>query len=91
MAMPYACRQLIVELMMNGQQRNSRRWFVEKFKFSVGSFLPVSNTNIQVGIKGGAAWCGHFQNETNGEGHFKWGYNGPSLAVTYSFGKKPWK
>lgn len=25
------------------------------------------------------------------EGRFKWGYNGPSLAVTYWFGKKGWK
>lgn len=23
-------------------------------------------------------------------GHFKWGYNGPSLAATFSFGKKSW-
>ncbi|WP_123864609.1 hypothetical protein [Chitinophaga barathri] len=23
-------------------------------------------------------------------GYFKWGYNGPSLTVSYSFGKKPW-
>ena len=30
-------------------------WFVEKFKFSAGFFVPVSNTNIQVGIKGGVA------------------------------------
>ncbi len=30
-------------------------WFVEKFKFSTGFFVPVSNTNIQVGIKGGVA------------------------------------
>jgi hypothetical protein len=28
--------------------------------------------------------------KTNAEGHFKWGYNGPALGVTYSFGKKPW-
>jgi hypothetical protein len=24
------------------------------------------------------------------EGNFKWGYNGPALGVTYSFGKKSW-
>jgi hypothetical protein len=28
--------------------------------------------------------------KTNVEGHFKWGYNGPSLGVSYSFGKKSW-
>jgi hypothetical protein len=28
--------------------------------------------------------------KANAEGHFKWGYNGPALGVTYSFGKKPW-
>lgn len=28
--------------------------------------------------------------KTNAEGHFKWSYNGPSLGVTYSFGKKYW-
>jgi hypothetical protein len=28
--------------------------------------------------------------KTNVEGHFKWGYNGPGLGVTYSFGKKSW-
>ncbi len=28
--------------------------------------------------------------KTNAEGHFKWSYNGPSLGVTYSFGKKAW-
>jgi hypothetical protein len=26
----------------------------------------------------------------NVEGHFKWGYNGPALGLTYSFGKKSW-
>jgi hypothetical protein len=26
----------------------------------------------------------------NIEGNFKWGYNGPGLAVTYSFGKNSW-
>ncbi len=25
-------------------------WFVEKFKVTAGFFVPVSNTNIQVGI-----------------------------------------
>ncbi|NEU09624.1 hypothetical protein GZH53_14955 [Flavihumibacter sp. R14] len=24
------------------------------------------------------------------EGHLKWGYNGPSFAATYAFGKRPW-
>jgi len=24
------------------------------------------------------------------KGYFKWGYNGPSLTVNYSFGRKPW-
>ncbi len=28
--------------------------------------------------------------KTNAEGHFKWSYNGPSLGVTYAFGKKAW-
>ncbi len=28
--------------------------------------------------------------KTNVDGHLKWGYNGPSLGVTYSFGQKPW-
>jgi hypothetical protein len=26
----------------------------------------------------------------NISGHFKWGYNGPSLAATFNFGKKSW-
>ncbi len=30
-------------------------WFVERFKVVVGGFVPVNNTNIQVGVKGGAA------------------------------------
>ena len=30
-------------------------WFVEKYKFSLGSFIPVSNTTVQVSIKGGAS------------------------------------
>jgi len=29
-------------------------WFVERFKVSAGFFLPINNTNIQVGINGGA-------------------------------------
>lgn len=29
--------------------------------------------------------------KTNAEGHFKWSYNGPSLGVMYSFGKKAWR
>jgi hypothetical protein len=28
-------------------------WFVERFRISAGAFLPVNNTNIQVGVKGG--------------------------------------
>jgi len=28
--------------------------------------------------------------KTNAEGHFKWGYNGPSFGAVYSFGKKSW-
>jgi len=28
-------------------------WFVERFRLTAGFFVPVSNTNIQVGIKGG--------------------------------------
>lgn len=27
----------------------------------------------------------------NINGHFKWGYNGPALAASYSFGKKSWR
>jgi len=26
----------------------------------------------------------------NVTGHFKWGYNGPSLSATFVFGKKSW-
>lgn len=29
--------------------------------------------------------------KTRADGHLKWGYNGPSLGATYSFGKKSWK
>jgi hypothetical protein len=29
--------------------------------------------------------------KTNYDAHFKWGYNGPSLTATYSFGKKYWE
>jgi hypothetical protein len=29
-------------------------WFVERFRISAGAFLPVNNTNIQVGVQGGA-------------------------------------
>lgn len=29
--------------------------------------------------------------KTNTEGHLKWGYNGPSLGATYSFGRKSWR
>src|SRR5450432_13016 len=29
-------------------------------------------------------------NKNNAEGMFKWGYNGPALGVTYSFGNKSW-
>lgn len=28
-------------------------WFVEKFKLTLGGFLPVTNTSLQVGVKGG--------------------------------------
>lgn len=28
-------------------------WFVERFRISAGAFLPVNNTNIQVGVNGG--------------------------------------
>ena len=28
--------------------------------------------------------------KANANGHLKWGYNGPALAATYSFGKRPW-
>ncbi|MBN9296046.1 MAG: hypothetical protein J0I41_03495 [Filimonas sp.] len=28
--------------------------------------------------------------KNNAQGYFKWGYNGPSIAASYSFGKKPW-
>jgi len=30
-------------------------WFVERFRLTAGGFVPISNTNIQVGIKGGVA------------------------------------
>jgi hypothetical protein len=30
-------------------------WFVERFRITVGGFVPVSNTNIQVGLKGNVA------------------------------------
>jgi hypothetical protein len=30
-------------------------WFVERFRLTAGVFFPVNNTNIQVGVKGGAA------------------------------------
>ena len=30
-------------------------WFVERFKLSAGFFLPVNNTNIRVGVDGGAS------------------------------------
>jgi hypothetical protein len=29
-------------------------WFVERFRLSAGFFVPVNNTNIQVGVTGGA-------------------------------------
>ncbi|HSZ32769.1 MAG TPA: hypothetical protein VK772_05625, partial [Puia sp.] len=29
-------------------------WFVERFRISAGAFLPVNNTNIQVGVQGSA-------------------------------------
>ena len=28
--------------------------------------------------------------KTNASGRLKWGYNGPTLAATYAFGKRPW-
>ena len=30
-------------------------WFVEKFKVTTGFFVPVSNTNIQMNVKGSVA------------------------------------
>ncbi len=30
-------------------------WFVERFRISAGAFVPINNTNIQVGVKGGLA------------------------------------
>jgi hypothetical protein len=30
-------------------------WYVERFRLSAGFFVPITNTNLQVGVKGGAA------------------------------------
>jgi hypothetical protein len=30
-------------------------WFVERFRISAGAFLPVNNTNIQVGVQGSSS------------------------------------
>lgn len=34
--------------------RKTAPWFVERFRLTAGMFLPVNNTNIQVGVTGGA-------------------------------------
>jgi hypothetical protein len=39
----------------NAALKKTAPWFVERFKLSVGAFLPVNNTSVQVGVKGSAA------------------------------------
>ncbi len=53
--------------------------FLYKATDKVDLTLGYSGLNINVDVV-----------KTNTEGHLKWGYNGPSLGATYSFGKKSW-
>jgi hypothetical protein len=39
---------------LNIKPKKTAPWFVERFRLSAGLFVPVNNTSIQVGIKGGA-------------------------------------
>jgi hypothetical protein len=37
----------------NRAEKKTAPWFVERFSLTAGAFLPVNNTNIQVGLQGG--------------------------------------
>src|SRR5215468_3753885 len=58
-------------------------WFVEKFRVTGGFFVPSNNTNLQVGIKGGAAGTeidfendlGFTKSELTFLGNFQWRIN----------------
>jgi len=52
------------------------------------TYKIIDNLEIMLGYTG--LNCKVDVVKTNAEGHFKWGYNGPALAATYSFGKKSW-
>jgi hypothetical protein len=54
--------------------------FLYRLMDKVDLTLGYSGLNINVDVT-----------KTTTEGHLKWGYNGPSLGVSYSFGKKSWR
>jgi hypothetical protein len=51
-------------------------------------YRVVGKLDVSLGFSG--LNCKVDVTKTNAEGHFKWGYNGPALGVTYSFGRKSW-
>jgi len=53
--------------------------FIYKLGERLNLSLGYSGLNFRVDV-----------NKTNADGHFKWGYDGPALGVSYVFGKKPW-